>query len=279
LRATLALAVLVGFTGGVVLAAIAGSHRTDTAYDRLVRETNASDVLVNPDAGTDSALRSGAVARLPNVTAAGRENGVLVVPADSRSRSDFGRYGVVLATDSHAGRTVGRPKILRGRAPDPANAHEVLVNSTLAAEGHVDVGSTIRAVALTQDAVDQGNNAAADIDALLARLRSGELGHPISLRVTGVATTPDEIVVDQGFEQPSMTLTPAFLRKYPDTAVQYWGEIVRLRQGPPTCRHSAAPSTRWCRTRPLHSRPRRSPRQRSTAPSSRPSVRSRSSPS
>jgi hypothetical protein len=36
-RATLALALLVGFAGGVVLAAAGGARRTDTAHARLVR--------------------------------------------------------------------------------------------------------------------------------------------------------------------------------------------------------------------------------------------------
>jgi hypothetical protein len=225
------LTLLVGFTGGVVLAAVAGARRTDTAYARLVRETNAWDVLVNPDQGSQSALGSREVAQLPNVTAAGRENGVTLIPADARSVNDVGRYGVDIAPDVHAGRTIGRPKLLSGRVPAPSRADEVVVNPILAAQEHVGVGSTIRAVSLTQDEADQGNDENAVLNALLTRLRQGELGTPITLHVTGIVTTPEEIVVDQGFEQPEMILSPAFLTRYPNTAVESWGEIVRLRHG------------------------------------------------
>ena len=47
-RPWLALALLLGVMGGVVLTAAAGARRTDTAYPRLLRWANASDVQVLP---------------------------------------------------------------------------------------------------------------------------------------------------------------------------------------------------------------------------------------
>src|SRR5690348_266112 len=73
------LALLAGLAGGVALAAIAGARRTDTAYDRLVRATDAPDVLVNPDLGSDSGLDARAVEAIPRVVASGRENGLNVL--------------------------------------------------------------------------------------------------------------------------------------------------------------------------------------------------------
>ena len=61
----LQLALLAGVAGAVVLAAVAGARRTDTAFARMLHETRAADVLVNPDYGNDSALDWHAVARLP----------------------------------------------------------------------------------------------------------------------------------------------------------------------------------------------------------------------
>lgn len=71
-RALLVVALLVGLAGGAVLASLAGARRTDTAYSRLVEKTDAWDVLVNPDLGTDSALEIGDVAVLPQVEQADR---------------------------------------------------------------------------------------------------------------------------------------------------------------------------------------------------------------
>ena len=41
-------------------------------------------------------------------------------------------------------------------------------------------------------------------------MRRGELGTRLTLKVAGIGVTPDNIVVDEGFENPSMTLSPAF---------------------------------------------------------------------
>ena len=85
-RGWLARGVLYGLLAGAVLAAVAGARRTSTAYERLERATEARDILVNPDNGSDSALDDRAVAALPEVRDAGRVNGLFVVPARLRSR-------------------------------------------------------------------------------------------------------------------------------------------------------------------------------------------------
>ncbi len=59
-RAWLALALLVGLGGGIVLGALAGARRTDSAYGRFLKEVNAFDVAL---AGEDLE----AVRRLPQV--------------------------------------------------------------------------------------------------------------------------------------------------------------------------------------------------------------------
>ncbi len=48
-RSALGLALLVGLAGGIVLTAIAGARRTDSAYPRFIAESEAFDVLVVPD--------------------------------------------------------------------------------------------------------------------------------------------------------------------------------------------------------------------------------------
>src|SRR5438067_258377 len=62
------LVLLVAVAGGAVLTAAAGALRTDSAYQRLLTASKASDVLVAPDV---SGLGGyfGALARLPGVGA------------------------------------------------------------------------------------------------------------------------------------------------------------------------------------------------------------------
>jgi hypothetical protein len=67
---------IVGVVGGLVLGAAAGARRTHTAYDRLVADTEAWDVLVNPDEGAESAIDPAQVAALPEVAELGRLDGV-----------------------------------------------------------------------------------------------------------------------------------------------------------------------------------------------------------
>jgi ABC-type lipoprotein release transport system permease subunit len=229
-RSMAALALLVGIAGGATIAAVAGARRTDTAYSRLVKATDAWDVLVNPDSGTDSALRSRDVERLPMVKSAGRLNGIGVVPADLRTPSDLGRLGIVLVSDGKAGTALGRPKILEGRAPDPRRAYEVLISPTTARQEGLTVGSLLRVAILidTDSGVLTDASSFADIAGAVA---SGAGGRRVTLHVTGIGVVPDDIVVDEQFVSPQMFLTPAFAKENPDTQVPYWAEVVRLRHG------------------------------------------------
>jgi hypothetical protein len=67
-RSWVLLVILVAVAGGAVLAAAAGARRTDSAYQRFLYVSKASDVLVSPsNTGLDGYYR--ALARLPDVAA------------------------------------------------------------------------------------------------------------------------------------------------------------------------------------------------------------------
>jgi ABC-type lipoprotein release transport system permease subunit len=230
-RALLAVALLVGLAGGAALAAFAGARRTDTAFERLVEQTEAWDVLVNPDLGSDSALDDRDVASLPYVEAAGRVDGLFLGPADAESFVQFFEFGTVLATDGKGGYRFGRPRLVHGRMPRAHRADEVLVNSTMADQMGWDVGDRVRVLALTADdvaAVDEGQ---LSFDEVFEMIHAGEFGTVAPVTITGIGTFPDEIVVDEGFSNGQMFLTPAFRAGHPDMGVPFWGEVVRLRNG------------------------------------------------
>ena len=225
-----ALVLLAGLAGGVTLAAIAGARRTDSAFSRLLVSTNAAHVLVNPDYGNDSGLDWKAVAKLPMVTQAARENGIIVLPLPVRGPSDLtGSLG--LAQVGNAGRTIGRLHILHGRAPDPRSADEVLVNPRFADRNGVSVGDTFTAVILDGAKLQQAGDAGGTFDDLRRGVNSGSFGDRVRLRVAGIAQTPEEIVLDEGFEQSELIATPAFLRRYPQADAGFFGILARLRRG------------------------------------------------
>jgi hypothetical protein len=86
-RAWAALALLTALAGGVVLAAVAGAIRTDTAYPRLLAASRAADMLVAPaESGTGGF--DAAVAGLPGVTASAPVIGLLAEPANADGTPD-----------------------------------------------------------------------------------------------------------------------------------------------------------------------------------------------
>ena len=232
-RALLAVALLVGLAGGATLAALAGARRTDTAFDRLVEKTDAWDVLVNPDLGTDSVLDDRDIAALPQVEAAGRVNGMFMGPAHPKSFTDFFEFATVLASDGKVGYDFSRPKLLRGRMPNPDRPDEVLINPLLAEQRGWKVGDRVALLGLTADDVARFDDPAADLSFkdVVTEIQSGDFGVVSHATVTGIGTFPEEIVVDEGFEVGQMFLTPAYTERHPEVGTPFWGEVVRLRRG------------------------------------------------
>ena len=229
-RAALALALLAGIASGAALAAIAGARRTDSAYSRLLVDTNAAQVLVNPDFGNESKLDGLAVARLPMVSQVAREQGVIVLPSPIRSFRDIeGALG--LASDGKVGYSIARLHVLEGRAPAAGRVDEVLVNRLFADRNGVGVGDRFDAVILSADDFAAVDAAGITIPQALAAVNRGEYGNKVRLTIAGIGVAPEEIVVDEGFSNPEMLLTPAFLRRYPHADAGFFGLAVRLRHG------------------------------------------------
>ena len=142
-RATILLTVLVGLVGGVVLAAVAGARRTDSAVDRFLAYNRPMDVSV---AGLDMA----AVGHLPQVVDADEGTLVPLLPNTPSGPGDPRTTGVIAAFASIHGRlgvTSERPILVRGRQPDPGRPLEVAVNEPLAARWRLRPGDTLRTAA------------------------------------------------------------------------------------------------------------------------------------
>jgi hypothetical protein len=226
-KAAVALGLLAGLAGAVTLAAVAGVRRTQTAFDRFHEASRGWDVLVNPDEGAGSALDSTTVARLPEVADAARMNAYPVVNVRATSPADiFGT--VVMASDGHALYSTSRLKMLRGRMPDRRRPDEVAVDRSFVRRYGLDVGDIWRPAVFTANAPLSDPT-----PAQLREISRGEhpgWAHLLRLRITGVGVDQASIVLDQGFDNATAILTPAFVRKY-RPPLMFWGMFVRLRPG------------------------------------------------
>jgi hypothetical protein len=228
-KSVVALTLLAGLAGAAVLVAVAGARRTDTAFSRLLASTRAADVLVNPDDGNDSGLDWHAVAALPMVEQAGIEHGVSLLPRPVVPANLL--TSITLAYGKGIGRTFARARVLHGRVPDPARVDEVLVNPRFAHNFGVGVGDTVDAVSLS--AADFGRLDRSGLTQAegFAAVNRGEYGTRVRVRIAGIGVLPDEIVLDEGFQQEEMLLTPAFYRAHSDADAGFFGIAVRLRDG------------------------------------------------
>src|SRR5438309_12004113 len=115
--ATVAVTLLVGLAGGVVLAAVAGASRTDTSMDRFITYTRPEDVFVivnGSDGGTpDQVLSARArVLALPRLADSARAPYPLLPPA--RAVGGVGRRSPFGAADAPASRRMERRLVLQG---------------------------------------------------------------------------------------------------------------------------------------------------------------------
>lgn len=227
-RSLLANAMLLGLAGSVALATAAGARRTDSAYRRMVAAAHTSDVLVNPDQGENSSLKPAQIAALPMVERFAYARALLVIP---RRITSFDDVKDVIAWASQLpvfGYELDRPKLVDGRMPAPGRADEVLVNVAYARHFHLTVGSTLDVISASPERLKSELGPHADP---IAAIRHGTIGTRVRLTVVGIGVGTDEVVVDEGFDNAVIMLTPAFYRAHSEDRAGFWGAFVTLRRG------------------------------------------------
>ncbi len=187
-------------------------------------------MLVNPDYGNDSGLDWKAVAKLPMVDQAAREDGLTVLPLPVHSAQEIDGL-LTLGLVGGAGTAISRPHVIDGRAPRPDQVHEVLVNPEFAEQRHLGVGDWFDAQAISGDEFEAVAQAGGSFADAVAQVNAGAVGTQVRLRVTGIGITPEEIVLDEGFVMPEVFTTSAFVRRYPQGEAGFFGILARLRRG------------------------------------------------
>jgi PPIC-type PPIASE domain/FtsX-like permease family len=150
----LAVAVLTGIAGGLVLTAAAGARRTHSVLARHLaayRFPDAKFGMVNNSADNSESYARPTIERirsLPQVETSAVTGELAVCARDAQNRpvpTSIGSNTVFFTVnvDGRYGVTLARPKILAGRAPDPARPREVLLDSRAAKRFGVGPGDLI----------------------------------------------------------------------------------------------------------------------------------------
>ena len=141
-RAALALVLLIGLSGAVVLTTAAGARRSASAFDRFLEASNTADVQLQyarrrrpdrVDAEVLEALRAD-----PAVEAAAP----LYITVAFAEETDYD-LGIFAGPDPALFTEIDEPRLLEGRRPDPSEPHEVLINRFTQRNLGVEVGDTV----------------------------------------------------------------------------------------------------------------------------------------
>jgi len=227
---TIAVALLVALAGGVVLAAAAGARRTESAYARMARFTNAADATVGPNGF--GKVDPSQVATLPGVDRVGVVAGfgmadrpkVGLVPLND----DYVGAFAVASADGVAGYDIDRMLIVDGRMPLPGRADETVVNEAFARGKGLSVGDHY-------DAIIYSFTALQDLGATLdaegrdpTEAEAASVFVPVRLRITGIGRFRSDLTTIDNADSESLLLTPAFARAHPEQ-VSYVAAFVTLR--------------------------------------------------
>ncbi len=220
-RGAVVVAVLLALLGGVVLASVAGARRTASAYPRLLRATNAPDLLVSPfgDEGYDATGAYADVAALAEVRRTGAIAGIPLLPVAGTPTAELTRVdnsvmspvGIAMAPlDDQAYRTVGRPAIVDGRLPEPDVLDEALITRRVATATGLRVGDRLDMALGSEETTGNG---------LLAIPGTGEA---LRITVVGIGEFPSEVIPYGDLDRSGTMLLPAAFGRRVDQSERYF---------------------------------------------------------
>jgi hypothetical protein len=202
----LALALLIGVAGGVVLAATAGASRTATAFERFTARSPSPDAFVG---GAPDVLEL--IPDDPAVT-----DHALLEPAAVSFVEDPSLYMPIAISVDGSLADMANPRVLEGRLPNPEAPDEIALDTKLSERLGAGVGDEIPVVGFT------------DEDIAVMQESGGEgpppppHGPEVTLRVVGLTRHPDDLAVAS--EDPGLLLlTPAFGEQYGDDVGNFTG--------------------------------------------------------
>ncbi len=193
---------LLGLVGSVALTAAAGARRTDTAYPRLLRWSDAANVQVIPGCVGLGGFYA-AMARLPQVASMSAEV-IYELAVPGRGAAPAGQLEAVASPDGTLGVTTDRVRILAGQRPPAADPADVVIDPQLATGQRLRPGSTLHLIGVP--------STAKVCPPQQARSAPGR-PVPLTFRVSAVAAFDDQVVPAPGLAgAPRVLLSPGFWR-------------------------------------------------------------------
>ena len=225
MRPFVSLALLVGLTGGAVIAALDGAGRTDRAYPQFLRHARASDLEIGVEKlnGEEVPFLQ-AIEALPQVVEHARRAYVFLVPTKADGEPDLASSllgQTLVAVDDRMFSTIDGEKVIAGRRADPRRADEITVGRELVRRFHVRVGQAIPVASWSP--------------ARSVQVLEGESGFVapdgprLRLHVVGEVVSPGELAA-ASFDNTPVHLTPAFFRTYNGRIGMSEATRVRLRR-------------------------------------------------
>ncbi|MGO9876387.1 MAG: FtsX-like permease family protein [Acidimicrobiia bacterium] len=210
-RTVVALVLLVGAVGAIVLATAAGARRTSTALARFNSSSRAATVQLQVPTVTAAQLR--AFGRIPEVASFGLASGIYVLDPKAPNLT------IVAEPNTQVGTVVDRARVIAGRAASPAAVDEVAIDESVAAQIHLGIGDHLDVASFTPKQI-------------AVALRGGNLGAPagprVSLRIVGLVRRPFDLG-RRGATGGITILTPAFYRAYSGRMGGFPGWTIRAR--------------------------------------------------
>jgi len=219
-RSLVVLALLVALSAGVVLTAMAGARRGDTAFDRLWARTLPGTVVV---LANQPSFNWAKVRALPEVTALGLFAVYYGAAVEGMDGVDLG----FPPGNTDVFRTVERPVVLAGRMFNPARADEAVVSPHFLTAHHKRVGDVLTVHLSTPAQATAGDDA--------SQVPPG--GPQVKLRIVGVIRTPFGLDSpgDGGGVIPSYGLVTKYradiMGDKPSVSATYLNAIIRLKGG------------------------------------------------
>jgi hypothetical protein len=210
----LALTLLVGAIGAVVLSTMAGARRSESALARFNASSRAGSLEVTVGDASPAQLR--AFGAVPGVAAFAPLRGLgAELPRAPQLAA------IASAVDNRFGTVVDRARVVAGRAADPTVADEATIGEALAAQLHLRVG----------DHLDGLSYSPQQIVGFLSgdtTTSNDPQGPRFQLRVVGIVRRPLDLG-DRGASGGVLVLTPAFNEKYQSTIGTFGGDVLRVR--------------------------------------------------
>lgn len=222
LLASLLLTLVVGLAGGVVLAAVAGARRSNTALSRFLTASDTVNATVIWDTSveltnrTDRAEELAVVSDLPQVRTAHRVSFVILSVLDPTGPAGPARPLALVGLDRPGHEALGRPLLVAGHWPRPDHPEEALVDEEFASQHGLHAGGPFRVGTYTR----------AEFAQAVGGVYVPPKGPTANLRVAGIVRFPKDLLpLAEGGSQTDtdqsgdLYLTPGFWRRYgPDLA-------------------------------------------------------------